>query len=54
MGMLGKVEEFRRKTVFYGVLKGEWDLHCVCDWVTLIDTLVGILMESIVFMEDMV
>ena len=41
---------FRQKQSFYDELKCEWDMHSahdlLCAWVTLMDTLVGILMDS--------
>ena len=56
--MLCKVAEVLKKNSLYDELKCEWDVHSVGDlvsaWVTLMDMLVGILMDLMGCMEDMV
>ena len=52
MGMLRKVEE---KQSSYYELKCEWDMQAIylCVWVTLMDTMVGILVDLMGFIQGM-
>ena len=51
-----KWKKFLKNTV-YDELKGEWDMHntdyLICTWITSMNMSVGMLIESIGFMEGM-